>query len=39
MFLTFLLSRFGRSSKFVWAPSLDLRNREVYSTLITGTQY
>jgi len=37
MFLAFLLSRFTRSSRFVWSPALDLRDRRVYAALITGT--
>jgi hypothetical protein len=39
MLLAFLLSRFNRSSRFVWAPSLDLRDRKVYSDLIANTHY
>lgn len=39
MFLAFLLSRFKRRSRFVWSPALDLRDRKVYSDLLTSTQY
>lgn len=39
MFLAFLLSRFNRSSRFVWTPSLDVRDRKVYSDLIANTHY
>ncbi len=39
MFLTFLLSRLHRTRKFVWAPALDLKNRQVYSALLPGVQY
>ena len=39
MFLTFLLSRLRRPSRFVWSPALDLRDHAVFSTLIPGGQY
>ena len=39
MFLSFLLSRFSRTGRFVWSPSLDLSDRSVFSTLIPGAQY
>ncbi len=39
MFLAFLLSRLKRNPRFVWTPSLDLRDRKVYSDLISNTQY
>jgi hypothetical protein len=39
MFLTFILSRFHRSARFAWSPSLDLKDRVVLSTLIPGAQY
>lgn len=39
MFLSFLLARINRSARFVWSPSLDLRDRTVLSTLIPGAQY
>jgi hypothetical protein len=34
MILSFILSRLGRSRRFVWSPALDLSDHEVYSTLI-----
>jgi hypothetical protein len=39
MILSFLLARLKRSRRFVWAPALDLKNHEVFSALIPGTQY
>lgn len=39
MILAFILSRFSRSSRFVWSPALDLRDHAVFSTLIPGAQY
>jgi hypothetical protein len=39
MFLSFLLARLNRSARFVWSPSLDLRDHAVRSTLIPGAQY
>jgi hypothetical protein len=39
MFLTLLLARLSRPSRFVWAPALDLSDHAVYSALIPGTHY
>jgi hypothetical protein len=39
MILSYLLSRLRRPRRFVWAPALEFRTREVYSTLLFGTQY
>jgi hypothetical protein len=39
MFLSFLISFFKSSPRFAWSPSVDLRDREVFSALIPGTQY
>ena len=39
MFLSIILSLMSRQKAFLWAPSLDLSDNEVRSTLIPGTQY
>jgi hypothetical protein len=39
MLLSFLLSRFNRSARFVWSPALDLKDHAIYSTLLPHTQY
>lgn len=39
MFLSLLLSRLNRASRFYWAPALDLGNHQIRSTLIPGAQY
>ena len=39
MFLSLILSRFARSSRFTWSPALDLRDHAIRSTLIAGAQY
>ena len=36
MIVSYIISRFPR---FVWSPSLDLRDRVVFAALIPGTQY
>ena len=39
MFLALILSRFNRSARFSWSPSLNLEDRSIYSTLLPGAQY
>jgi hypothetical protein len=39
MFISLILSVLARRKAFVWSPALDLSDREVYSTLLPGTQY
>ena len=39
MIVSYILSRLNRAPRFVWTPSLDLRDRVVFSALIPGTQY
>jgi hypothetical protein len=39
MLVSLILKFFKQSSRFVWSPSLDLRDHAVYSTLIPGAQY
>jgi hypothetical protein len=39
MFLSLLLSRLNRASRFTWSPALNLEDRTIYSTLLPGAQY
>jgi len=39
MILSHIFSRLNRAPRFVWSPSLDLRDRVVFAALIPGTQY
>lgn len=39
MLLMFYLARRNRIRPYVWSPALDLRDRRLRSTLISGTQF
>ena len=39
MLLSLFLGWLSRAPRFVWAPSLDLSDHAIYSTLLPGTQY
>jgi hypothetical protein len=39
MLLSLFLGWLNRAPRFVWAPSLDLSDHAIYSTLLPGTQY
>jgi hypothetical protein len=37
MLVSFILSLVSRRRGFSWSPSLDLRDNQLYSTLLPGT--
>lgn len=39
MFLSLILARLSRSTRYSWTPALDLEDRTIRSTLIPGAQY
>lgn len=39
MFVSLILSLLARKHAFVWRPSLDLTDHEVYSTLLPGAHH
>jgi hypothetical protein len=39
MFLSLILSRLNRASRFRWSPALNLEDHAIRSTLIAGAQY